>query len=403
MVKVLLVTHSFPYPEHKDGVAKINYNLLANRNGYIADLLTVDDSGHKGIEGVKIEYIPFIEPPTKAELLWRWLTSTYPINVIKYERYMDLLVRKLEELHKNYDIVHLSSPFFAALHSKVSKELQRKLILFPIDSVSLNKERMLEKERSIKKWAVTGIELLKYRRFERLNYANYRKTVFVSDVDSDYVKRLNPAIEAESIPNGVDISYFKSCGNIEEEPFSLVFTGDLSYPPNEDAVRFFIEEVRPLIMKRIPLKLYVVGKRPKEWLRELDSEDIVVTGFVEDIRGYIERSGAYISPLRFGSGIKNKVLEAMSMSKVVIGTPISFEGIEIEDGRNCIVVESNPAKMAAKVVEVLSDQKRCEHIQRAARKLIEKSYSWSGITKRYAELYERCMKECRTEKARESQ
>ncbi len=402
MVKVLLVTPSFPYPEHKDGVAKINYNLLANRNGYVADLLTVDDSEHRGIDGVKIEYIPFIEPPAKPRLLYRWITSPRPLNVIKYERYMDLLVRKLEELHENYDIVHLSSPFFATLHSKASKELQRKLILFPIDSVSLNKERMLEKERSIKKWLVTSIELLKYRRFERLNYANYKKTVFVSDVDSEYVKRLNPAIEAESIPNGVDTFYFKSNGSVEREEFSLVFTGDLSYAPNEDAVRFFIEEVRPLIMEQIPLKLYVVGKRPKEWLRKLESEDIVVTGFVEDIRGYIERAGAYISPLRFGSGIKNKVLEAMSMSKVVVGTPISFEGIEIESGRNCIVVEANPAKMAAGVVKVLSDPKRYEHIQRAARELIEMSYSWSGIAKRYGELYESFAKEYRAEALGES-
>ncbi|BBG66798.1 glycosyltransferase [Hydrogenimonas sp.] len=390
MVNVLLVSPSFPFPEHRDGIAKINYNILTRCSGYRADLLTVDDSDCKRVEGVEVKLIPFVEPPKKLELLIKWITTPLPINIIKYERYMDALAKKLEKVHEAYDIIHISSPFFASVYSMVSGNIQKKLILFPIDSISLNKERMLERERSLVKKVVTYIEMMKYRRFEAVNYAKYRKTVFVSDVDSKYIKKLNPDIEAEWIPNGVDTAYFKSVTPSAKEEYSLVFTGDMSYQPNEDAVRFFIEEVLPLIRKRVKVKFYVVGKRPKEWLQRYDSDDIVVTGFVDDIRGYLERAAAYVSPLRFGSGIKNKVLEAMSMSKVVIGTEISFEAIDVQDGKSCIVVPQDASKMAEKIVEVISDIKRYEYMERNARKLVEERYSWEGIAKRYAKIYESC-------------
>jgi len=392
MIKVLLVSPSFPFPEYKNGLAKVNYNILSHQNGYKADLLTINDSEFSNIPNVNTYLVPFVKRFSKKNLLLKWLTSLDPINVIKYSPYLDEIVKNIEKHHHLYDIVHVSSPFFASIFLKVSKHVQSKMIIFPIDSVSLNIERRLPKEKNILRKLFLYIELLKYRRFESIYYAQYRNVCFVSNIDETYVLKLNKKINTITIPNGVDIEYFKKRNYIAEENYSMVFTGDMSYAPNEDAMLFFIKHVYPIISKRLAVKLYIVGKNPTEKLRKLASENIIITGFVEDIREYLDKATIYISPLRFGSGIKNKILEAMAMSKIVLGTAVSFDGIEVKNFENCILMAENSFDMADKILKVLYNIEGFKYIEKNARKLIENYYSWDGITKRYCDHYRKIAK-----------
>lgn len=189
------------------------------------------------------------------------------------------------------------------------------MILFPIDSLSLFTQRRIQKEKQFMKRVAFRFDLFKCMKFESNYYQKYNK---VSDVDSEYVKKLNQNINTYFIPNGVDIEFFRKNDEIEHN--SLIFTGDMAYGPNEDAALFLIEEIYPLVKKELDIKLYIVGQRPTEKIKKYQSKDIIITGFVDDIRTYIDKASVYISPLRYGSGIKNKVLEAMSMSKIVMGT-----------------------------------------------------------------------------------
>lgn len=388
MTKVLIVSSSFPYPEYKDGLAKINYNLLIRSFNYKADLLCIEDTKIVPIKDIKIFSIPLLKQLNKFKLLSKWLLTFKPFNVIKYEHYLQHLAQQLNEIHQNYDVLHVSSPFFAPLIEFVSKDIQEKMILFPIDSLSLFTQRRIQKEKQFIKKLAFRFDLFKCMKFESEYYQKYNKVVFVSDVDSEYVKKLNQNINTHFIPNGVDIDFFKKNDEREIEHNSLIFTGDMAYGPNEDAALFLIEEIYPLVKKELDIKLYIVGQRPTEKIKKYQSQDIIITGFVDDIRTYIDKASVYISPLRYGSGIKNKVLEAMSMSKIVIGTDVSFDAINVEDKKNIIKISHEPQEIASKIVEILKNIDEYKNIEINARKTIKDQYSWDGVSLQYGELYE---------------
>jgi len=388
MTKALIVSSSFPYPEYKDGLAKINYNLLIRSFNYKADLLCIEDTKIVPIKDTNIFSVPLLNPLSKFMLLTKWLLTFKPFNVIKYEHYLLLLAQQLSEIHQNYGVLHISSPFFAPLIDFVSKDVQEKMILFPIDSLSLFTQRRIQKEKQFIKRLAFRFDFYKCMKFESYYYQKYNKVVFVSDVDSEYVKKLNQSINTHFIPNGVDIDFFKKNDDREIENNSLIFTGDMAYGPNEDAALFLIKEIYPLVKKEMEIKLYIVGQRPTEQIKQFQSKDIIITGFVDDIRIYIDKASVYISPLRYGSGIKNKVLEAMSMSKIVIGTDISFDAIDVEHKKNCINISHEPKEIASTIVEIFKKIDEYKNIETNARKTIEEQYYWDGISLQYGELYE---------------
>lgn len=391
MTKVLIVSSSFPFPEYKDGLAKINYNLLIRDFNYKADLLCIEDTKIVPIKDVNIFSVPLLNPINKFKLLTKWLLTFKPFNVIKYEHYLLLLSEQLNEIHQNYDVLHISSPFFAPLIDYVSKDVQEKMILFPIDSLSLFTQRRIQKEKQFIKQLAFRFDFYKCMKFESEHYQKYNKVVFVSDIDSEYIKKINHNINTQFIPNGVDIDFFKKNKGIMVEENTLIFTGDMAYGPNEDAALFLIEEIYPLVKNKIDIKLYIVGQRPTEKIKKYQSENIIVTGFVEDIRTYIDKASLYISPLRYGSGIKNKVLEAMSMSKIVIGTDVSFDAIDVIHKKNYIKISQEASEIANSVVEILKNIEEYKDMEINARKIIEEKYSWNGISLQYGELYENCI------------
>lgn len=113
----------------------------------------------------------------------KWLLTFKPFNVIKYEHYLLLLSEQLNEIHQNYDVLHISSPFFAPLIDYVSKDVQEKMILFPIDSLSLFTQRRIQKEKQFIKQLAFRFDFYKCMKFEFEHYQKYNKVVLVSDIN----------------------------------------------------------------------------------------------------------------------------------------------------------------------------------------------------------------------------
>lgn len=168
---------------------------------------------------------------------------------------------------------------------------------------------------------------------------------------------------------------------IEEELQSLIFTGSMSYPPNVHAVLFFFEMIYPLIKQQIPeVKFYVVGNNPSKGILRLRSSDIIITGFVEDIRPYIAKASVVIVPIiSDDGGFKIKVLEAMAMGKPIVSTSLGAKGIDVSDGEN-IIIAGNPKEFADRVIELLNNEQQRKRIGANARRLIEEKYSWEKMT-----------------------
>ena len=188
------------------------------------------------------------------------------------------------------------------------------------------------------------------------------------------------------IPNGVDLEYFAY--RPQPEAGRIVFTGNMSWPPNEDAAEHFARDLLPAIRSAIPgATFWIVGAEPSSRVQNLSSlAGVHVTGTVEDIRPWISSAAVYASPLRFGLGVKNKILEAMATGAPIVATSRSLSGTPLVDGRHAMIADDD-AKFGDAVVQLLADPALCESLSREARRKVEAENSWSAVASRYEAEY----------------
>ena len=222
---------------------------------------------------------------------------------------------------------------------------------------------------------VSGAEAELFRRRSGLEGADIR--ALHNGVDLDYydpaaVPRPRPG----SSPAGGDTGPRPSPGS-DEPPSDLpliVFTGQMDYAPNIDAVRWFADAVMPMLPKA---RFAIVGRKPPEAVLRLAGPRTIVTGAVPDVRSWLAAADVVAAPLRIARGIQNKVLEAMAMARPVVASPAAFEGIEAEPGRHLLVAAEAEAQAEA-IAGLLDDPERAAALGRSARQRMEAAYRWEA-------------------------
>jgi len=230
-------------------------------------------------------------------------------------------------------------------------------------------------------------------RFERAECRRYDWVVAVSREDAEAMRRDYGVRHVSDVPTGVDTEFFRPAGRAATDPRGLVFTGSMDWLPNEDAIRYFTEEVLPAVRREVPdVKLTVVGRNPYPSLVELGRRDpsIVVTGRVEDVRPYMEEAAVYVVPLRIGGGTRLKIYEAMAMEKAVVSTTVGAEGLPVRDGEELLLADG-PAEFAAAVVRLLKDPALAGDLGRRAAATVRERYGWRGVADSFLEACARAV------------
>ena len=228
----------------------------------------------------------------------------------------------------------------------------------------------------------------KMQRFERSALSRCSSVTAVSDLDVQQFKAWG-IHSAQSVENGVDIDFFSTPQTIAASPLEVLFVGSLDWFPNQDAVRFFVEEIFPLIKIQKPAaQLTVVGRRAPEslasWMRR--QEGVTLLSEVPDVRPCYTRAALAIVPLRIGGGTRIKILEAMSMGKPVVSTSIGAEGLAVKDGTHVLIADT-PAEFARAAVSLMSSEELCRKIGQNGRKLVLERYSWDRIASHQEQVW----------------
>ena len=289
-----------------------------------------------------------------------------------------------------YTVAHL----FGGVQVYEYLHLVRRLpnVIVPYESYSLWLERAVQEEtRRLARWE-KQLRLRVARSFESWMFEDYDRAVVLTDRDARTLRALNPNIPVVVIPNGVDVDYFTPTGYEPTEP-TLLFVGNYNYAPNLDAALRLARDIFPRVHRHVPTaRLYLVGGNPPPELRAYASESVIVTGRVPDLRPYFEMALIFVSPLRLGAGIKNKILEALAMQVPVVATPLSCDGIPVTHGQHVLLGESN-SELIKGIFGLLGNPQLRKRLRQRGRQLIEQHFMWARVADRYEELYDRVITE----------
>ncbi len=214
-----------------------------------------------------------------------------------------------------------------------------------------------------------------------------KSVIAVSEADAARMRELYGVQRVSAAPTGVDIGFFAP--TTETEPVhDLVFVGSMDWMPNVDGVIWFVNDVLPLIKKKLPAcTVAVVGRTPGREVIELAEREpaIRITGTVADVRPWLWESKASIVPLRIGGGTRLKIYEAMAAGTAVVSTSIGAEGLDVRPGEN-ILIADEPDAFAEACVRLISAADDRRRFADAARAHVSAAHSWEAAALVFEQL-----------------
>jgi glycosyltransferase involved in cell wall biosynthesis len=200
--------------------------------------------------------------------------------------------------------------------------------------------------------------------------------IATTERDRNVFKEVLPDQSLFVIGNGVDQSFLEP-QPVKPEPRTMVFTGKMDFFPNKQGIMFFLDEIFPRILQRVPdARVFVVGIYPPKELLRRASENVIVTGFVNDVRPYMAKGEVYIIPLWIGGGIRGKALEAMAMRKPIVTTTIGCESIQLKHEESALFADT-AEDFANAVIRLFNGQDLRRRLAQRAHANVLKYYDWN--------------------------
>ena len=335
-------------------------------------------------EGIELFPRTFLVP--RQHSLGCLLLSTLTARPYAISRYLDRaasqeIAKALGRSH--YDVVQIDHLHLAEYGLLVEKK-PRVLLMHNVESVLW--ERLADVEPHPIKRAFYKHQARKLRRYETAMLSQYDAVVALSPIDAARLRELCPFTQIITIPPGVDRELFHPL-DIPEEPYSVVFIGPLDWLPNADGVRWFCREVWPRVRAQIPrARCYLAGRQPPADLLSYAHQDVIAPGYVKDARSLIARASVFVVPLRIGSGVRLKILQALAMGKAVVTTSVGCEGLELVDDEHLWVADT-PQEFANKVIALLHDPATRRRLGEAGMQRVRTRYRWPDAAKALEALY----------------
>ncbi|MBC7262742.1 MAG: glycosyltransferase [Chloroflexi bacterium] len=401
--RILFLTPQLPYPPEQ-GTAIRNYNIIANvAQRHEIHLLSFVSSpaALKAAAPLHSLCCTLESVPAPKRTIWQRLSLlATPWPDIAHRLASPLFSERLAMMLSTHDFDVLQveglemAPY--GYQALARRQNHRPLLVFDAHNAEYLLQHRIAKIDWHTAWRWPGalystVQWLKLRRYEGDFCHRVDAVVAVSDADAQALARLVPGLKPLVLPNGVDIAYYQAPDIVPAAlgPEALVFTGKMDFRPNVDAVLWFANEVLPLIRERAPqARFYIVGKNPHARLDVLrERPEVVVTGYVEDVRPYIAAAAVYVVPMRTGGGTRLKVLEAMAMGKAIVSTTLGCEGVYLQNGYEALLADT-PRDFADAVLALLANGPRRAELGQAAAFFVAEHYDWRRLVPRLEQVYE---------------
>ena len=387
-MKVLVLDEEFPYPTN-NGKRTRSFNLYRRlavryRIRYVGygqkDSLAADALRAIDIEPVPVSgRIPPKQGPAFYMRLLANLASPLPYIVTShYSRpYRDAVLANVTEFQPNLILCEWT-PY--AIYVKNLLSVKKMVSTHNIEADIW--QRYYETETNLLRRYYIHEQWRKVERFERAALSWMDGATAVSDLDAIRLSKVCPELRMAVIQNGVDLDYFQTLP-MPVQACHVVFTGSMDWRPNQDAARYFIREILPLLRQTRPdLECTFVGRSPPADIQRLaEVRGVHITGTVDDVRPYVERAAVYVVPLRIGGGSRLKILEALAMGRAVVSTTVGAEGLDVVHDQH-VVLADDPRSFAQSVLQLLDNPERRRELANEGRRLVQRCYGWDALAER---------------------
>ena len=393
-MKVLQLCNKPPYPPVDGGTMAMNsitQGLL--QQGCEVRVLTVETDKHP----VRADQLPaayceathlesvYVDLGVKVLPAGLALLCGESYHVKRYQS--DAFAQKLRETlqHEQFDIVHVESIFLTPYVPLIRKYSHAKVILRAHNVENLIWRRVAQSERpGLRRWYLKHLSLT-LRAYELEHIGDYDGVVCITEGDAAYFRDNGCRRPVTAIPFGVEPVPFVP---VDEEPCSLFHIGAMDWLPNQESVAWLIEKVWPVVHREVPeAHLYLAGRKmPERWLNAR-IEGVTVVGEVPDAAQFIASKQINVVPLLSGSGIRVKIIEAMSMGKAVVSTTVGAQGIDYTAGEDLLIADT-PEEFARSIRRLVDDSDYRRRVAQAAARLVAERYDVRNLTTSLLQFYQ---------------
>jgi polysaccharide biosynthesis protein PslH len=365
---LLYLVHSCPYPPHKGDRIR-SFNILKYLAGrYDVKLVYPSFSPDDVQNSKKLEkYCTSVHTVRLNPLLAKLRCSLglfTPTPLTVWYFYSKKLLSMVKKIEFDIALVDCSSMAIYVLNSD-------RLKIIDFVDVDYDKWRVYSERSSFPSSLIYSTEYKKLRKFENKINHIFDHCFVVSESEKNLLlNKKNVSV----VRNGIDFDFF-SCEKTHKND-TLIFSGAMNYFANIDGVMYFHHDILPLIKKQVDnVQFIIAGMNPTKQIRRLASDEILVTGYVPDIRKYLAQAAVCVVPLRIAKGIQNKVLEAMAMEVPVVATTAANGGIGARDGKDILLADS-PAAFAQATVALLRNPALRQEITANAKQFVLRHFRW---------------------------
>lgn len=383
-MKLFILLPRVPYPTEKGDKLRAFNQLKQLSKKYEIILCSLNDSFlHEDALMVlgkyaKFIYILNIPKPGIIVNLIKTIFSNIPLQVSYF--YNKKIKRKIDALIEKHKPDHIFCQLIRV--AEYVKDIPLPKTLDYQDVFSKGVERRLASTP----FYLRPFFRLEYRRlvaYEHDIFDKFENKIIISEPDRDLI----PHPDREKIVvvrNGVDYNFFKPLEMQKE--YDLVFTGNMGYPPNINAAEFLVNKILPLILEQKPwISLLIAGASPNLRVKVLKSENVEVSGWVPDMRECYARAGIFIAPMQIGTGLQNKLLEAMAMQIPCITSQLANLALKAKENDE-ILVAGTAEEYARHIITLLENPQKARELALNGFNFVRKNYSWERETGKIEEL-----------------
>lgn len=381
-MKLFVLLSRFPYPLEKGDKLRAYHQIKELAQNHEIHLVCLTD------QKIKNEWILEVKKICKELHVFKLSTPLIYWNTAKqfftdkpyqvgyfYQRSIqkkiNLLIAEIKPDHIYCQLIRTSEYVKNIQHIKKTIDY--------MDALGKGMFRRAEIATGIKK-RLFRIEGKRLSEYENRIFDYFNHHTIISEQDKKFINHTQQN-DIVVIENGIDESFFNFNERVEKK-YDLVFTGNMNYAPNIECSEFIVNEILPIVLLKNPtIQLLISGANPNKRILNLAGKNVTISGWVEDIRTSYASGKIFVAPLFIGTGLQNKLLEAMAMCVPCVTTTLAGNGLGIESGKIVLVADSKE-EFAEKISSLLDNQDLYNQISTAARDYVQRSFSWEIATKR---------------------